>query len=514
MVTTITQRASDFTDRDFDSWILELRSRASTAFPGWTDFNTVNFGTILLEMFAHTLDVVSFTQDQQHLERFVVFANLRRSMILLGKNVGFSLPGATVATVDLEITFADGNPRAADLVIPKGTVITTADLTEDVEFDLTADVTIAAGLIQTTTASAENARERSEPFVADGTPTQRHLLGFVPFVDGSADGNVEIAATYDEVDDFFNSGPTDRHFFVDVDENDRATLVFGDGINGVIPTGAGTAVYKTGGGAGGNVDANTLTEFRDGNRFPTLTGEQVQLTVRNPSAVSDGVDRMSVEEARVAIPAHLRTTGNRSVTREDFQDNARKVRGVARALMLTSDDDPSIPENTGKLYVVPVGGGLPSAQLKTDVFDLITNDFPPTLTFTFTVEDPVLKIITITADVSLAIGVTETEARAAAEAALDSFFALLDENGAQNENVGFGFEIRNTKMQPGATLGEVPFSDIFAAVRDSTNPAGERVFRKVDEDTFLPADDVTLADTEFPVLGSVNLTNLDTGGPF
>jgi len=221
VVTTITQRASDFTDRDFDSWILELRSRASTAFPGWTDFNTVNFGTILLEMFAHTLDVVSFTQDQQHLERFVVFANLRRSMILLGKNVGFSLPGATVATVDLEITFADGNPRAADLVIPKGTVITTADLTEDVEFDLTADVTIAAGLIQTTTASAENARERSEPFVADGTPTQRHLLGFVPFVDGSADGNVEIAATYDEVDDFFNSGPTDRHFFVDVDENDR-----------------------------------------------------------------------------------------------------------------------------------------------------------------------------------------------------------------------------------------------------------------------------------------------------
>lgn len=513
MVDTITQRASDFTNRDFDSWILELRGRANLAFPGWTDFNTANFGNVLLEMFSHTLDVLSFTQDQQHHERFVVFARLRRSMILLGKNVGFALPGAVAGTVDLEITFTDGQARADDLVVPSGTVITTAE--GDVEFDLTQDALIPAGQIQIASTPAENARERSDSFVADGSPDLPVTLSSIPFLDGSADGNVVAGVeTFDEVANFLQSGPLDLHFVVDVDEDDRGTIKFGDGINGKIPSGAGTVLYKTGGGASGNVDANTLVKFRDGNRFPTLTGENVQLAVRNPSSVADGVDRMSVEEARVAIPASLRTTGNRSVTTLDFEDNARKVRGVARAMMLTSDDDPSIPENTGKLYIVPVGGGLPSAPLKTQVLDFIVDEFPPTLTFVFSVEDPVLNVVSFDVEAFLTLGVTEPEARTAVEAALDAFFSLLDADGSQNLQIDFGFKIRTLRMDPGAALGEIPWSDIFNAVRDAETPAGVRVFRSVDEDTFVPADDVLLNDTEFPILGSILLTNSDTSTPF
>lgn len=513
MVDTITQQAQDFTNRDFDSWIIELRSRASTAFPGWTDFNTPNFGNILLEMFAHTLDVLSFTQDQQYLETRIVFARLRRSMIALGKNVGFELPGPVVSTVDLEITFADGLARTTDLIIPKGTVIKTLDLAEDVEFDLVADVTIAAGFIQTTTAGAENARERTDTFVADGTPEQTVQLGTTPFVDGSATVTVG-AFTFTEVDNFLQSGPTDKHFVVDVDEDNRATLRFGDGINGEAPSGAATVVYKTGGGADGNVDANTLVDFRDGNRFDTVGFETVQLTVRNPLAAAGGVDRMSVEEARVAIPASLRTTGSRSVTQLDFEDNARKVRGVARAMMLTSDDDPSIPENSGLLFIVPVGGGLPSAALKTEVFDFINSDFPPTLTFTFSVEDPTLLIVSIVATVFLNIGVTEPEARTAVEDAYDAFFALLNANGSQNTQIDFGFKVRTLVMPPGSTIAELPFSDLFNVIRDATKPDGTRVFRKVDEDLFTPADDVLLTDREFPVVGSITLTNGDTALPF
>ena len=112
MVDTITTPGSDFTSRDFDSWILELRARANTAFPGWTDYNTANFGNILLELYAQTLDVMSFTQDQQFRETRVVFARLRRSMIALGRNVSFELPGPVAATTDLEITIADGLARA------------------------------------------------------------------------------------------------------------------------------------------------------------------------------------------------------------------------------------------------------------------------------------------------------------------------------------------------------------------------------------------------------------------
>lgn len=512
-VTTITQRAENFTDRDFDSWILELRLRASTAFPGWTDFNIPNFGNILLEMFAHTLDVLSFTQDQQHIERFVVFARLRRSMINLGKNVGFDLPGAVSASVDLEISYADGQPRVTNLVIPKGTVIRTAEA--DVEYDLTADAVILAGFTQVTTASSENARERTDSFVADGSPNQVVQLSSIPFLDDSADGNVVIGPfTYDEVEDFLSSTPTDKHFRADIDEDDRATLVFGDGINGEAPSGSGTVIYKTGGGSLGNVEPNTLVLFRDGNQFTTLGGETAQLSVRNPTDAAGGRDRMSVEEARVAIPASVRTVGNRSVTQQDFEDNARRVRGVARALMLTSDDDGSIAENEGELLIVPIGGGLPSSTLKTEVEDLINDDFPPTLTFTFTVEDPVLSIVSISATVFLNQGITESEARLAIETSLDAFFSLINADGSENTQIDFGFKIRSNVMPPGSLIGELPWSDLFNAIRDAANPAGTLVLRKVDEDTVVPAEDVLLADREFPVLGSVALVNGDTTAPF
>lgn len=514
MVSTITERASDFTSRDFDSWIIELRKNASAALPQWTDFNTANFGNILLELFAHTLDVLSYTQDQQHKERYIRYARLKRSMINLGANVGFSLPGSSAASVDLEITIADGLPRVTDIVIPKGTVIRTIELSEEIEFDLIADVTIPAGQIQVTTAQAENARERVNNYVADGSANQEFVLPQTPFVD-SFDPDVVLnsVTVFTRVSSFYSSGPADNHYIVTIDQNDRATVIFGDGINGAIPTGTLEITYKTGGGEDGNVEANSLTVFRDGDRFSDDQGNDVRLTVRNPSEASGGVDAMSVEEARVAIPESLVTVGERSVTRDDFEINARKVRGVSRSLMATSNEIPAIPENQGRLYIIPVGGGLPSAALKTEVEDFINNEAPPTLTFSFTVLDPLIRVIDIEAEVYLNIGVTEAEARAAIEESLDAFFALNNEDGSLNELIDFGIKLKD--RDPGSPLfGELPWSDIFNAIRDATNAAGNLVLRKVEEDSVVPADDVAIGDIEFPVLGAITLTNGDTATQF
>lgn len=509
---TITQQADKFTDRDFDSWIRELRARANTAFPGWTDFNRANFGNILLEMYAHTLDVVSFYQDQQYRETRIVFARLRRSMIALGKNVSFRLPEAVAASADLEIGIADGLPRTVSITVPAGTVVRTTDLAEGVEFDLINPAVIPAGFIQVTGVQSENARVRNQAFVAPGDPNFPVQLGQIPYVGGSA--LITIApSSWTEVENFLESGPTDKHFVVDTDENSRGTVRFGDGINGEIPSGSGNVTYKTGGGQDGNVEANTLKAFRDGNRFASLSGEQIQLTVRNPGSASGGVDRMSVEEARVAIPASTRTLGKRSVTKEDFEDNARKVRGVARAMMQTSNEDPGILENTGKLYVVPVGGGLPSTTLKTQVLDFINDEFPPTLTFTFTVEDPLPLVVFLEATVYLNQGVTETEGRQAVEDAVDSFFSLLNSDGSANDQIDFGYKVRTIKMG-GAPAAEIPFSDLFNVIRDAALPDGRLAFRKIDEDLFIPSDDVSFADTEFPIAGPILLTNGVTALPF
>lgn len=495
-------RAIDFTDRDFESWRLRLRALAQAAYPGWTDYNRANIGNLMLELFAMTLDVISYTQDQQVNETRVSYAQQRKSMIELGRNVGFELPGATEASVELEFTIADGQARSRDIVIPAGTEVRTEDVQEPVSFYTVADAVIVAGTIQVSAVLARNAEPQSDAFVGDGSADQEYSLPKTPFLDGSTVLRV-LGVPWLLVDNLLDSGPTDKHYYIRVDENNAAKVHFGNGTNGLPPTGSIAVDYETGGGSAANVDPNTLTVLSG--RFTDESGSTVQLLVRNPSAAGGGTDRMGVEEARLAIPAHVTTAAQLSISRIQFENNARLVRGVARALLLTSDERPAITEYTGNVYIVPVGGGLPSAALKADVLTMLTVTRPPPVGFGVSVLDPILKIISITATVYLEEGVAEADARTAIEDALDAFFALQDSEGNPNTLIDFGFHVKNAA---GGAASEVPWSSLFNVVRDADG------IRKVDKSAFSPASDVPLVFEEFPVLGSISLINGDTGAPF
>ena len=106
----------------------------------------------------------------------------------------------------------------------------------------------------------EHSEPQDELFASSGLPNQEVVLPATPFLDGSAAvtaGNGD----YVEVVNFLGSTATDRHFLVLVDQNDGATVRFGNGINGVVPSGTITVRYKTGGWATGNVNAGTLTKL-------------------------------------------------------------------------------------------------------------------------------------------------------------------------------------------------------------------------------------------------------------
>src|SRR3954464_15228032 len=87
------------------------------------------------------------------------------------------------------------------------------------------------------------------------------------------------------------SGPDDRDFLVDIDEYDQATLRFGDGINGAMPdAGAVLSVtYRTGGGAEGNVEADTVKTIVEA---PALSA--IAASVTNPMPANGGADRESI----------------------------------------------------------------------------------------------------------------------------------------------------------------------------------------------------------------------------
>src|SRR6185369_8044503 len=105
-----------------------------------------------------------------------------------------------------------------------------------------------------------------------------------------------------------------------------------------------------GGGEQGNVEANSLTKVDGG--FTDANGNPVSLSVTNSDRASGGANRQTIAQIKALAPESIRVI-ERTVAREDFEINARKVAGVARALMLTSNELTGIGENSGALLVIP-----------------------------------------------------------------------------------------------------------------------------------------------------------------
>ena len=361
----------------------------------WTDFEVAGFGNVLIEMYALVGDVLTFYQDNLARESRLVTATQRKNVMALARMLGYRLRGAQAATAEVVLVLS--RPPAAAVTVPAGTIVRTQEVTEPVRFQLLASVVIPAGASPPSElVVVEHSKTHTQLFDARGLAGLEVFLDFGPYLDGS----LSVATpqgTFTEVDSFLDSTPNDLHFLVAVDQNDRAAVRFGNGVNGLPPSGTITVTYKTGGGVLGNVDAERIVVVEGS--FKDAFGTPVQVSVCNPNAASGGADRQSVASAKLLAPESLRAL-TRTVARADFEINARRLPGVARALMLTSNEDPSISENSGILYVIPVSttpGALPTPALKNLVLQQVTEVYPRTLTFQVSVQDPVYRVIDIVA---------------------------------------------------------------------------------------------------------------------
>ena len=473
----------DFTAADFDTCLETLQLAVNAAFPTWTDFNRAAIGNVMLRSFCWTLDILTKYQNDQANECFFPFVKRRRNMLALASGVGVRLKGISAASVTLQFTLAAA--ATADVIIPSDTLVRTSG--EDPQtFRTTVGLRIVAGQTQGSVGAIAT-QDVAESLTSSGTANQRLLLQQAPFVDDST--AVLIGAdAWIPVSNFTLSGPTDKHYLVSVNEFNQASLIFGNGLNGQIPPiGDVEVAYEVGGGVLGNVGAGTITELSGA--FTTTSGSLVTVTVTNPGASSGGADRETVEQARRRIPGQLRAN-SRTVSREDFEINALAVPGVARAMFLTKEQDGAVADNAGVIVVIPEGGGLPSTILKSAVVGQITVTFPTMVTFAVAAADPSYNTINITVDVKAKTGFTTTAIEANILAALTTYFALLDSSGAPNTNVDFGANLIDNL---------IPFSDLLKTV------AGAAGVQRVDEDTFVPANNVSIGLREFPELGTLTV---------
>jgi hypothetical protein len=495
----------DYSDKDQEALEARLYAVIRSVYPTWTATDVANFGNILISAFAFIGDVLTYYQDNQALEARITTAQLRRSMLGLTKLIGYRPAGATASQVDVTFTIASGSPTAS-ILIPADTVVRTGSSTNPVEFRTLVATQIDVPNSQTSvTTTAENSVPAFLSVEATSVASQELALPDTPYLDDSASVSASNGI-YTEVTDFLGSGPDDRHYTVTVDERDAATIRFGDGTSGTIPTGTINTTYRTGGGAGGVVPANTVTTVDSS--FSDDLGNQVQLSVNNAEASTEAVDRQSVNEIRIEAPQSLRVL-NRTVSREDYEIGANSVPGVGRALMLTSNEDPGIGENQGRLYVVSSTGGVPTQAVLDDVLEAVTVTKPNTLTFRVDVLPAPLLVVTISTVVHLNEGFTLQQAAADIGTNLTGYFDPVlsgDRQQAGLPQVDFGY---NFAESIASNDSAIPLSDIeneiyrVAAVRKIDDRPDGVTMNGVREDL-----DVLLA--QFPVRGVITVIDVAT----
>ncbi|MFD9894258.1 putative baseplate assembly protein [Amycolatopsis sp. NPDC059027] len=128
--------------------------------------------------------------------------------------------------------------------------------------------------------------------------------------------------------DLLDSGPADRHFVGETDDDTVMTLRFGDGRNGAIPA-PGTvfdAHYRVGNGVAGNVGRGVLSRIV----FGELHQGGIRL-VRNPLPATGGTEPEPVAEVRQRAPLEVRHRLLRAITADDYARLAETVPGIQRA---------------------------------------------------------------------------------------------------------------------------------------------------------------------------------------
>ncbi len=345
----------DYTNKDFASLRQAMLDLARYRLPEWTDRSPGDLGMLLIDLFAYMGDIMLYYQDRIANESFLATATERRSVMHQLRLIGYEMQPPGAAAADLTLTFKKPAANAATTIVTirEGAQFSTDPSTGSVQFftyqgpDLQIDLASAQvesnrkGKLLYKGLPVRHSRSvPTEPIGSStGEPNQAFRLSQSPLIVESLRVEVNEGAGWIEwkrresllyyvgPDGRITlSSPRSRDYFVQFDENDVASVIFGDGVYGLIPP-PGTnniqATYSAGGGAAGNAPAGTI------NHLHPMTKIDLLDSVTNPTAAAGGTDHESKEHAIRFGPQAFRS-GQRAVTLSDFVTLAYQIDGIAK----------------------------------------------------------------------------------------------------------------------------------------------------------------------------------------
>lgn len=321
-----------------------------------------------------------------------------------------------------------------------------------------------------------------------GLADQRHETSRDNFISDSEEVTVD-GEVWTSVDNFLNSAPTDKHYVVELGEDDRATIVFGSGNQGAIPPIGSNNIsvsYRFGAQDDGNVGPDTVTVDKQGLTFIN--------SLFNPRQASgwqeaDGSDEASLERVKITGPNSLRVKAV-ALGPDDVEELATTFKDdfgsrlYTRALAIEEGLGPK----TIQLVVVIRGGGQATTEQLDALDDFFNGDkfsTPPlpkrivanqeVTSFNFTE-----RAIDITATVTTTV---------TAQQITNRLQQIIQPEALKDDGVTFEWEFGS----------EVPRSRIIHEIFETDESTTKVVLTS-------PAADVPLGALELPVAGTITLT--------
>lgn len=355
--------------RTYDEILTELKQYAKQQWPDW-NVEARHIGNIILECLADQIEKVEYRADHQENELFPDTATEYRSILLWARMTGY--PVQSVRPAKTYITASITKPATAKIHIPEGSRIITPGQRQ-IAFETTEPANMLPGESKVNI-SVRQTESKQDTFTGSGEAFQVYETEYGPVWADSIIVKIDGIA-WTKVNDFLLSRPADQHYVIELQEDGKVLIMFGDGAKGKAPPNDSEIVveYKVSQGAEGEVPTNTLTVL-DSVIYDS-DGWIVDLKVRNPEPAIDGQNQEDINHIKDNLPGWI-SSSDACITSDDFTNAAQRVLGVKRVLTLTHEQDPSIPKLTYILYVVPETGGEPSLELLEAVKHEVTVERP------------------------------------------------------------------------------------------------------------------------------------------
>jgi uncharacterized phage protein gp47/JayE len=420
-----------YLDRSYQTIKNSVLSKVTNSNPEMTDHSESNIFVIIISMFSGIAEQLNYYIDNLARESFLATALRRSSVIKHARSLDYRVKTRNPETADILLTWTDGGgtptPTPSAFNLQAGSYV---ENLSGLRFTLLADVNIPMGVGTSQVTMAQITQFTNQVLgLTNNSKNQKISLG-LSYVHKSSDVVISGQA-YAEVDTFAHSADTDFHYIVEVYEDGNAYLVFGDGINGVIPpNGFNVQVtYQTTLGADGRAGSGTLTEN------VTLLGLPIDTdaTSNNPNNSSGGSAYEDADGLRVNAALSIRNL-NRMVTGGDYKTLLEAEPGISKA---------KVNFCCGKLidiYIVPDGGGVASGSL-ISAAQTVANSKKMITTFPTirpSGDTRLIIKINVTAKLGRDLSVTKTDVEN----------ALLDYGSVENQNIN----------------GSVRLSDILAKI--------------------------------------------------